>query len=124
MNKGRLAIFSIVMMVGVFYLSGARVAQPSAEGDASYNANKVYAGVFEPRRIYKKNFGSDFWTGSRKPAFIEAVFCSEARAMLSKAGHWKGRLRADGSCGGSRESNEPVDWAVGNFLNYEATPEE
>jgi hypothetical protein len=35
---------------------------------------------------------------------------------LERNGAWTGQLNANGTCG----SGEPTEWAMGNFLNFQA----
>ena len=87
-----------------------------AEEGGLYDPSVVYSGIFESKQIYKIVVGPETWAGSRRPARIQQVTCRDARTALERKGSWTGPLNADGACG----SGEPTDWALGNFLNFQA----
>ncbi len=80
-----------------------------------------YPGIYEKYRIYKKRYSDDIWKSSTKPAKVFSVTCPDAAQSLSTTGSWTGNLNRDGSCG---PKAEPAEWATGNYLNSQATPDE
>lgn len=81
-----------------------------------YNADTAYNGVYDRARLYRVDLSSQAWVGSLLPPSLPRVTCRPARAALEHQGTWTGALKSDGSCG----VGEPTDWAVGNFLNFDA----
>ena len=92
----------------------------SEEDKILYNPEVVYPGIYEAKRLYYKGHESDVWKGMLKPAFLKDVTCTDAKKALSISGSWNGHLNKNGSCG---TKAEPTDWAVGNYLNFQATPD-
>lgn len=81
-----------------------------------YNADTAYNGVYDRARLYRVDLASQMWVGSLLPPSLHRITCRSAQSALERSGTWTGALRADGSC----SSGEPTDWAVGNFLNFDA----
>lgn len=92
----------------------------SEEDKILYNPEVAYPGVYEANRLYYKGHGSDLWKGMSKPAFLKDVTCTDAKRTLSISGSWNGHLNKNGSCG---TKAEPTERAVGNYLNFQATPD-
>src|SRR3990172_4163837 len=82
----------------------------------SYDPSVVYPGIYETDQVYKMLAGPQTWAGSRRPSRVQHVTCRDARTALERNGLWNGALDADGDC----RSGEPTDWAIGNFLNFQA----
>ena len=82
----------------------------------SYDPSVVYPGIYESDQVYKMLAGPQTWAGSRRPARVQHVTCRDARTALERKGLWNGALNAAGDC----RSGEPTDWAIGNFLNFQA----
>lgn len=79
-----------------------------------FNPAVVYSGPFNVKAIYYHNPGNPNWrVGVMKE--IDLVSCRPALDSFRKTGTWKGHLKRDGSCG---DTAEPVEWAVGNWLNF------
>lgn len=82
----------------------------------SYNPAITYPGEYKADLLFFKGAGSNIWR--RIPRFerLSSVTCSEALTYLKHGGRWKGNLDLkDGSCS---TPEEPADWAMGNWLNY------
>lgn len=100
-----------------------RVTDDSRDGvkpkskDTLYIPSITYPGIYETNRLYRMSFDSTSWVGSKHPAFLKEVTCSDARKRLSQSGSWTGLLMKDGACG---MNSEPSEWALGNLLNYQA----
>ena len=92
----------------------------SEEDKILYNPEVAYPGIYEANRLYYKGHGSTLWKGMLKPAFLKDVTCTDAKRTLSISGLWKGYLNKNGSCG---IAEGPTEWAIGNYLNFQATPD-
>lgn len=92
----------------------------SAEDKILYNPDVAYPGIYEGKRLYYNAHGSDLWKGMLKPAFLKDVTCADAKRTLSISGLWRGALNKNGSCG---IAEGPTEWAVGNYLNFQLTPD-
>jgi hypothetical protein len=112
-----------IVLVGFLALSGITSGEskpwtvPAGNG---YDPHASYQGVYEKDRVYRKRAGSELWFGVKKPSKVYTVKCSSAAHSLGTQGTWIGNLREDGSCGSSAE---PGEWAVGNYLNFNAAPD-
>jgi hypothetical protein len=127
-------ILWVIMVFAMVLISRHGVAGNGISGNAhgssgekrnaasgGYNPAIAYPGIYEKLRIYKRWPGSSFWRGTDKPAHLRDITCSDAISSLSASGVWKGNLNKDGSCG---LPPEPPMWAVGNYLNFEAVPDQ
>ena len=93
-----------------------------AEGkEPSYDPKKIYPGDYNAHVMMYRNPGSDMW--QRVPGLdrLRHVVCRDALEQLQRQGRWQGHLKLDGSCGSTAE---PMDWILGNRLNYEDALEE
>jgi len=80
-----------------------------------YQPNRIYTGPFSPAALYYRNPGNPQWRrGFRRE--LKDLICQPAVVSFSTAGIWKGHLNPDGTCA---DPSEPVEWAVGNRLNFE-----
>lgn len=117
-RKSSLRVVGVVLVL--FSCSVPVLAAPSSTGGAflsrySYDPAVVYAGTYGANILYYHNPRNPNWyRGFRKE--LNALTCLPAIAAFRSTGTWKGHLKQDGSCG---DTAEPVDWAVGNRLNFE-----
>lgn len=79
-----------------------------------YNPSAVYSGAFKSTMLYYQNPGDTKW---RLGLNIELgkITCPDASNNLKRTGTWAGHFNLDGTCGSKAE---PVEWAVGNLLNF------
>lgn len=101
---------------GVFLL----LAQNHTGEDTRYNPAKIYRGPYGTNLLFYKNPKATAWVRGTQGDFTREVACAEALQSLKRTGLWQGHLR-NGACG---STDEPVDWAVGNRLNYEGNFDE
>ena len=107
---------------GHFPIVGASKDAGSKAGKSGvdpYIPEMTYPGVFEKYRLYYRRSPA-FWKGTKRPAKIFSVKCQSALNSLSTTGTWTGNLNSDGSC---TPPVEPAEWATGNYLNYQSTPD-
>ncbi len=83
---------------------------------SGYDPSIIYKGPFVFNHVYYKNSPKSSWIRGLEGTFPGVVACADALAHLKTRGVWKGHFNKDGSCG---PTSEPVDWAVGNRLNFE-----
>jgi len=87
-----------------------------AKAGVAYNPNIVYAGNFKADLLFCRYEGSDVWRRVNRLDRLRYVTCTDALQKLKQKGTWKGHLDVkDGSCG---SLGEPLDWAMGNWINY------
>ena len=114
-------LYGIAIMLICGLSAGISNAQQGNKGvvirpGTSYNPNVVYAGNFKSDLLFCKNAESGAWRRVRKLDRLRYVTCTDALQQLRQSGTWKGHLNIkDGSCG---SSGEPLDWAMGNWINY------
>ncbi|HUI44961.1 MAG TPA: hypothetical protein VL122_03070 [Nitrospirota bacterium] len=118
--KQTLFILAIALALGISAAT-ATAQQQGSQGavvmpGAKYNPNIVYAGNFQADLLFSKYEGSDTWRRVKKLDRLRYVTCTDALQNLRQQGTWKGHLDVkDGSCG---SPGEPLDWAMGNWINY------
>lgn len=116
-----LRVASVVLILLSY--SVPAMADPASTGGRaflsrySYDPAVVYAGTYGANILYYHNPRNPNWyRGFRKE--LDAVTCRPAIAGFRSTGTWKGHLNQDGSCG---DTAEPVDWALGNWLNFDGS---
>lgn len=82
-----------------------------------YDPAVSYAGNHVADVLYFHNPGNPTWRAVSKFR-LNSIRCRSALESFRKTGTWEGHLKPDGSCGAEAE---PVEWAVGNWLNFEST---
>lgn len=82
-----------------------------------YDPSVVYSGSYGATALYFRNPGNPNWRVVPKIS-LDSIFCRSALESIRKTGTWEGHLKPDGSCGAEAE---PVEWAVGNWLNFESS---
>jgi hypothetical protein len=108
MKKTRL--FSI--LAALLLISNATVAM--AINFYPYNPAAIYNGKFSRNAIYYHNPKNPNWQLGLKKE-LNFITCRPALESLKNTGTWKGHFNPDGSCG---PTSEPVEFAVGNWLNF------
>lgn len=106
-------IISLVLFFGLITAAHANTDYTSPA--TAYNSAVIYPGQFEPNLVYHKNRFNDDWVRGLNGTFPTAISCVTARQALELAGYWRGGLRLNGTC---FKSDEPLDWATGNRLNF------
>lgn len=82
-----------------------------------YDPAVSYAGNHVADVLYFHNPGNPNWLAVSKLR-LNSILCRSALESFRKTGIWEGHLKPDGSCGAEAE---PVEWAVGNWLNFESS---
>lgn len=109
---------AVILLFASFIPASAAPASPDSRAFLSrysYNPVVVYAGKCDANVLYYHNLRNPNWyRGFRKE--LDSVTCPSAIAGFRSSGTWKGHLSKDGSCG---DPAEPVEWALGNRLNFD-----
>jgi hypothetical protein len=110
-----------LLLVAVLSLSAISIQLVCAESTSllkksSYEPTKTYPGPFGSDLVYYK-YPKGNWVRGLNGTFPDAVVCPDALKNLRRTGLWQGHFGRGGSCG---SLGEPVDWAVGNRLNFDA----
>lgn len=87
-------------------------------GADGYNPAQTYTGKYKADFIYFRNLNNPNWYRDTSLTYPKGVICKEALRHFMSDGKWKGHLKSDGTCG---PLAEPVELAVGNRLNYDAS---
>lgn len=82
-----------------------------------YDPSVVYTGSHAATALYFHNPGNPNWRLVSRIS-LDSIICRPALESFRKSGTWEGHLKPDGSCGADAE---PVEWAVGNWLNFESS---
>lgn len=82
-----------------------------------YDPAVSYTGDHGADVLYFRNPGNPTWRAVSKFR-LNSIVCRSALESFRKTGTWEGHLKPDGSCGAEAE---PVEWAVGNWLNFESS---
>jgi hypothetical protein len=118
--KQTLFIFVITLVLGISPMTANAQQQGSkaavVKPGAAYNSNIVYAGNFKTDLLFFKNERSATWSRVRRLDHLRYVTCADALQHLRQEGAWKGHLNIKGGSCGSLD--EPSDWAMGNWINY------
>lgn len=94
----------------------ANTATPQLLDRVRYNPSVIYSGSHGINVIYYHNSRNPVWrVGINKD--LNNLTCRFAQDSLRRTGLWMGHLLPDGSCG---DTAEPVEWAVGNWMNFNA----
>ncbi len=112
------AFFSSIAVALLLCVSPGFAAQNSRQtvGAAGYNPAVDYPGDYKANLIFVKRSGSSAWLRAVKLDRLSRVTCQDALDQLQRHGTWKGHLNDDGSCA---SYDEPAEWALGNWLNYQ-----
>lgn len=118
--------FITVILIFCSFSTGIILAEPGSQrGPAvmgNYNPAVTYPGVHAAAEILFKNRAtSTTWQSVPVLRRLQKVTCSDAVAHLQREGKWHGHLNSDGSCGSIAE---PVEWILGNRLNYDEAQKE
>ena len=82
-----------------------------------YDPAVSYSGSHVADILYFHNPGNLKWRPVSKFR-LDSIVCRAALESFRSTGTWEGHLKPDGSCGAEAE---PVEWAVGNWLNFESS---
>lgn len=112
------------MVVVTTLLIGASSFQALAakvKSDATiYNNLVPYGGVFTTDAIYKRPSPTitpraQLWQGGRDLTRLTQIRCITANNKIKIYGTWTGNLDLAGNC---LDPGEPMQWALGNYLNF------
>ncbi|MDD2365510.1 MAG: hypothetical protein PHN84_05040 [Desulfuromonadaceae bacterium] len=84
-----------------------------------YNPLVTYSGKFSRNAVYFHHSKNDSnWRRAFGKKDVDSIKCIATLNNLYNTGIWVGDLTRDGLCGPDR--SEPVEWALGNWLNFKA----
>ena len=107
-------VFLVSLLLLPISVFGANKHSESELYNVVYIQQHEYPGIFDSERIYKLQSSNSNWRGSSAPQTLRQVRCGSAESALTVYGIWFGRLTAKGKC----QDGDPIDWAMGNYLNF------
>ncbi len=109
----------ILILIMMLALLVPQVTFASKKEARSYYQSRVtYSGPFKADRIYQLKRQHDVYYPSSRFSTMTNISCGQARSALRNSGRWAGNLSDSGACLGFAEG---MDFALGNFLNYQSS---